>query len=280
MTPTFDLDGKSAVVVTRHGKEKLIEPALAGLGLRFLPKPLVDTDQYGTFTRKIGRAASQRNAVLAKAQAGLDLVPDADFALASEGAFGPHPHIPFVPSGLEMIALLERKSGKAVIGRHLTIATNFMHTVARSWVDVEAFAGRIGLAGQAMLVMESRHGPVLATEPIDEDVLKTVCESGIETSGSVWLEVDMRADMNPARMDAIAAAAADLVRRLEARCPRCHHPDWTARLRSGRPCACCSGPTIEAFVEEYFCEHCGHFDERPIDPERKGEPAQCTYCNP
>lgn len=280
MTPAFDLAGKSAVVVTRHGKEKVIEPALARRGLRFLPKPPVDTDHYGTFTRKIGRAASQRDTVLAKAQAGLDLVPEADFAVASEGAFGPHPHVPFVPSGLEMIALLERKSGKAIIGRHLTIATNFMQTDARSWADVEAFAGRIGLAGHAMLVMESRHGPVLAEEPIDKDVLKSVCESCIGTSGSVWLEADMRADLNPARMDAIAAAAADLVRRLEARCPRCRYPDWTARLRDGRPCACCSGPTIEPWIKEYFCDYCGHREERPIDPERKGEPAQCTYCNP
>ena len=109
-----------------HGKGRVIEPAFAGLGLRFLAAPSIDTDRFGTFTRDVDRMGSQREAVLAKAQAGLDLSTKADFALASEGAFGPHPQIPFVSSGLEMVALLERKSSKAVIGYHLTTATNFI----------------------------------------------------------------------------------------------------------------------------------------------------------
>lgn len=280
MNLAFELDGKAAVVATMHGKGRVIEPAFAPLGLRFLAAPSIDTDCYGTFTRDIGRAGSQRDALLAKAQAGLDLLPEADFALASEGAFGPHPQIPFVPSGFEMVGLLERRSGKAVIGRHLTTATNFMQVDARSWSEVETFADAIGFPGHAIVVMQGKNGPVIAKGVTREGELKSICDPHIAARGSIWLEADMRAHLNPTRMEAVAAAAADLVSRLQARCPACTYPDWTPRLRGGRPCAWCNGPTVEAWIEEYLCEACGHHTERCIEPERKGEPGHCNECNP
>jgi hypothetical protein len=280
MSLAFDLDGRAVVIATMHGKEQVIEPALAGLGLHFLSAPSIDTDRFGTFTRDIGRAGSQRDALLAKAQAGLDLSPDADFALASEGAFGPHPQIPFVPSGFEMVALLEGKTGKAVIGRHLSTATNFMQVEARSWAEVQTFAEAIGFPGHAIVVMESKDGPVLAKGLTSEVELKSICHPYFKARGPIWLEADMRAHLNPTRMEAVAAAAADLVHRLQARCPACSYPDWTPQVRDGRPCAWCDGPTVEAWIEEHLCEACGHRAEQCIEPERKGAPAHCHYCNP
>lgn len=280
MATAFDLDDKAAVIATMHGKGRVIEPALAVLGLRFLAAPPIDTDRYGTFTRDVGRAGSQRDALLAKAQAGLDLAPEADFAVASEGAFGPHPNIPFVSSGFEMVALLNRHSSKAIIGYHLTTATNFMHVEARCCAEVETFAQTIGFPLHAMVVMESKDGPVIAKGVTDESELKSICASTLETRGSVWLEADMRANQNPTRMEAVAAAATDLVRRLQGRCPACVYPDWTPQIRDGRPCTWCDGPTVEAWTEEYLCDACGHRAEYYIDPERKGEPGHCNYCNP
>lgn len=276
----FDLHGKAAIIVTMHGKAEVIEPALAGLGLRFLASPRIDTDLYGTFTRDVGRAGSQRDAVLAKAQAGLDLMPEADYALASEGAFGPHPYIPFVPSGLEMVAILERESGKAVIGHRLADRTNFMQIEALSLQEAEAFAGRIGFPDHAMVVMKDMAGPVIAKGLREWAELRSICGAHIDASGSVWLEADMRAHVNPTRMKAIAAAAADLARRLRALCPACGYPDWIPKTREGRPCAWCGGPTLEAWMEEHGCEECGHRVAHCIDPERKGRPSHCGYCNP
>ena len=106
------------------------------------------------------------------------------------------------------------------------------------------------------------------------------CCSFLDARGSVWLEADMRAHLNPTRMEAVAAAAADLIRRLQARCPACAYPDWTAVVREGRSCAWCGGPTVEAWMEEYLCMACGHRAEQYIDPDRKGEPGHCNYCNP
>jgi hypothetical protein len=263
-----------------HGKEQVIEPVLAGFGLRFLALPGIDTDRFGTFTRDIERAGSQREALLAKARAGLHHSPEADFAVASEGAFGPHPHIPFVASGFEMVVLLDRKSGKAVIGRHITTATNFMQVEAGSWDEVQTFVKTIGFPSHAVVVMEGQDGPVLAKGVTSEGELRRICHAQFEVGGPVWLEADMRAHLNPTRMQAVAAATTDLARRLKARCPACAYPDWTAKVRDGRPCAWCDGPTAEAWVEEYHCEGCGHRAEQSIEPERKGEPAHCNYCNP
>ena len=144
MVDSFVLANGSVVVATMHGKERVIGPVLADLGMRVLAIPQIDTDRFGTFTRDVARSGSQVEALLAKAQAGLGLAPDADFVVASEGAFGPHPQIPFLPSGLEMVALLQRQTGKAIIGRELTAKTNFAQVEARSWQEIKAFADRIG----------------------------------------------------------------------------------------------------------------------------------------
>lgn len=280
MSISFELDGKSAVVATMHNKQQVIEPALTELGLRFLTAPVIDTDRFGTFTRDIDRAGTQRDALLAKARAGLELSPEADFAVASEGSFGPHPLIPFLPSGFEMVGLLERKSGKIVIGRHLTTATNFMQVEARSWTEIAAFAEAIGFPGHSIVVMETQDGPVVAKGIFSEDALRAVCRPLIEGGEPVWLETDMRAHLNPKRMEAVAAAVADLARRLRARCPACGHPDWTAEFRDGRPCAWCDGPTVEVWIEHYTCESCGRSAESCIEPERKGDPGRCHTCNP
>ena len=56
MVRPFDTPGKTAVIATMHSKERVIIPALAPLGLEFLPSPPIDTDRFGTFTRDIRRA--------------------------------------------------------------------------------------------------------------------------------------------------------------------------------------------------------------------------------
>jgi hypothetical protein len=280
MARPFELAGRTAVVATMHGKERVIEPALAALGLKFLPVPLLDTDRFGTFTRDVARAASQREALLAKARTALELVPEADFAVASEGAFGPHPQIPFVPAGLELVGLVARASDNAVIGRDLSTATNFAQVVARDRDDVARFADRIGLPDHAIVALAGKDGPVLAKGLTSPGLLFEACAPLIARQGSVWLEADMRAHVNPTRMRAIGRAAADLVSRLEARCPACSFPDWLPRTVAGRPCSWCGEPTWEAWRRQWQCKACGHRDERVIDAGRQAEPGNCLSCNP
>ena len=280
MVDSFVLANGSVVVATMHGKERVIGPVLADLGMRVLAIPQIDTDRFGTFTRDVARSGSQVEALLAKAQAGLGLAPDADFVVASEGAFGPHPQIPFLPSGLEMVALLQRQTGKAIIGRELTAKTNFAQVEARSWQEIKAFADRIGFPDHAMIVMNSQEGPIIAKGIEDARTLSDLALPVIRRRGAVWLESDMRAHFNPTRMESIALATADLARRLGARCPQCGFPGWIPRLRGGRPCSWCEGPTHESWIEVLYCQLCDRSQEQTIEPVRKADPGHCPSCNP
>lgn len=280
MSGDFSLNGKTVVIATMHGKGAAIEPALAGLGLTFLSPPQIDTDRFGTFTRDIARPGNQREALLAKARAGLQACPAADFAIASEGAFGPHPQAPFLQSGLEMAGLLERASGKFVIGHHLTTQTNFIQAEVASMAEADAFAEAIGFPAHALVMMQGPQGPIIAKGIASRTELEALCRRHFTAWGRLWLEADMRAHLNPTRMAAVALAAEDLARRLMARCPACGHPDWTPRIADGRPCAWCNSPTVERWIEHRLCAECGHAEDTVIDPGRKAEPGHCSHCNP
>jgi hypothetical protein len=51
--------------------------------------------------------------------------------VASEGSFGPHPYIPFLPPGRELVLLIDRKAAIELIGFDADSDTNFGHAVAR-----------------------------------------------------------------------------------------------------------------------------------------------------
>jgi hypothetical protein len=280
MRDPWDLAGRRAVVATMHGKTAVIAPVLAPLGLTCVTCQGLDTDRFGTFTRDIARSGSQTDALLAKARAALDLDPTADFALASEGAFGPHPLLPLIPSGLELVALVERHSGCAVIGRDHAVDAHFAQGEAQSADQVAQFVSRSTRAGHGWVVMAGRDGPVLARDIADADALHERAMAQIARSGSVWLETDMRAHRNPTRMAAIGRATRDLVRRLTARCPHCNWPDWIGQTEPGRRCAWCDMPTHEPLGETRKCRQCGRCETVIDDPDRRAEPANCPQCNP
>ncbi|HLP23650.1 MAG TPA: hypothetical protein VK139_06380 [Microbacteriaceae bacterium] len=95
----------SAVLATIHGKLALIAPPLEQrLGWR-VTEAAVDTDAFGTFSGEIPRRHGPRDIAVAKARAGLDVVP-AKFGLASEGTIGPHPAMPLVTADTELIAVV------------------------------------------------------------------------------------------------------------------------------------------------------------------------------
>ena len=276
----MDIAGRTAVIVTMHRKESVIEAGLAGLGLRFLPPPLIDTDGFGTFSGEIPRAGSQRDALLAKAGAGLDAVAGADFALASEGAFGPHPAYGFVPGGRELVVLLDRSSGQHVIGEDLTLDTNFASREARTMAEAQAFAERIGFPDHGLLL-----APPGGEGPFTKDIgdvakLDAAVTALLAEHGSVHLRTDMRAHRNPTRRRSNARAVADLALRLNQRCPSCGFPDWRGIVRAGRRCDWCGTETLDSADRLYRCRSCGFELVEAIDPGRMADPVHCPSCNP
>lgn len=276
----MDFAGQTAVIVTMHGKEELIEVGLSGLGLRFLPKPEVDTDRFGTFGGEVPRAGSQRDALLAKARAGLAAVPEAHFALASEGAFGPHPAYPFAAGGREMVVLLCRSSGLWVIGEDLTLDANFAHREIGAMAEAHKFARQIGYPDHGLLIAPAGEGRPFLKDILDPDAFDAMVGDLLAAHGSVHLRTDMRAHRNPTRRRAIMRAVADLAQRLEQRCPACGFPDWRGTPRAGRRCAWCDMATFDLGDHLYHCRRCGLERVEPIDPELKADPAHCPTCNP
>jgi len=262
-----------------HGKQAALAEGLAPLSLTWLPAPALDTDRFGTFTREVPRAGTRLEAARAKAEAALAACPEAELAVASEGAFGPHPAIPIVPAGRELV-LVRARDGAELIGHDLTLDTNYAQSEIDRVAGALAFARAAGFPGHGVLLMAAGGVPPVTRDLVDPAALEAAVRQRLAVESLLWIETDMRAHRNPRRMAAIERAAVDLARRWAARCPACMRPDFVPRIEPGRPCAWCGGPTAEAWREVAACASCGHQRESVIDPERRADPGSCANCNP
>lgn len=277
--------GRTAVLGTKHGKEQVIAPALnAGLGVHVVVPEAFDSDRFGTFTREVARAGSQRDAARLKAQAALHASGLA-LAIASEGSFGPHPVVPFVSANIELVMLIDAEAELEIVGTHVTMET----ATGQRWVsDVDealAFGRSIGFPAHGLIVR--RHpddSELLFKSIVNEDDL---CEAVAQVltaseAGRAFLEVDLRAHRNPTRMKAIAAATDDLIANARRRCPECGAPGFShINSRPGLPCRWCRMPSDHALMLIYGCARCQASQEAPRPDGRDFiEPGECPNCNP
>jgi len=276
-----------AVLATMHCKERVISPVLEqSLGLRVALATGLDTDRFGTFSGDIARRGSQLDAARAKIFAAFDAVPMAQVGVASEGSFGPHPSIPFLPFGLELVVLIDRASGLELIGQHGSPQINFDHQVVSDVDEAIAFAKRAGFPEHGLIVIGCVDGRPAPASALIKDItdaleLQIAVRKALAACGSAFVETDMRAHRNPTRMVAIERATRDLARRFLSQCPACKVRgfDVTERV-AGLPCEWCGGPTnaIRHYVLQ--CHACGHRDERPATSSATADPGQCDLCNP
>ncbi len=274
-----------AVLASMHGKERVIAPLLQELGLSVAVAPGLDTDRFGTFSREIERTLSPLEAARAKIHAAFERAPHARVGLASEGSFGPHPFIPFLPLGQELVLLIDRDAALELTGRDASPATNFGHVVAPDLSSALSFAERSGFPGHGLIVVGCRDGlpaPDLALikDLPDRRALEAAVARVIALCGAAFVETDMRAHRNPTRMSAIGRATADLVRRYLSRCPVCAQRgfDITERL-PGLPCAACGAATRLILTEVLSCTACNYREMRPA-ASAVADPGSCDYCNP
>jgi hypothetical protein len=276
-----------AALGTLHGKGAVIGPALAPCGLQVV-EVAVDTDAFGTFTRAIPRAGTQRDAALAKARAALQVHPGAAYGLGSEGAFGPHPAAPFVPGGVELVVLVARDGSLVLEGIDVTFDVRHHAERVGSVDALDAALARVGLPEHAAVVAPApedegvRGAPALSGARVglrDVAEARAVAHALLASRGAAWIESDMRAHMNPTRMRAIGRAAAELARRWARRCPACGRPGFTVVERErGLSCRDCGAPTDLVQFERSACP-CG-YDETAAPPAPHAEPARCPECNP
>ena len=96
-------EGATFLLTTKHAKSLAIGPAIwRHLGASVL-EHVADTDQLGTFSGEVAREGSALDCARRKCEWGLEtLGPKAEYGLASEGSFGPHPAVPFMAGALEI----------------------------------------------------------------------------------------------------------------------------------------------------------------------------------
>ena len=278
--------GARALLATMHGKERVVAPLVRRfLGLTVTVPSSFDTDRFGTFSREVPREGSALDAARRKVTGAFAGDPSARFAIASEGSFGPHPHLPFLALDREIVLLADRESGLEIVGRHATAMTNYGHRVVRDAGEGLEFAERFGFPGHGVIVMGARQrepAPELAIvkDVMDASTLAIKIGDVVGYCGSAFIETDMRAHRNPRRMRAIARAAVDVVRRARSRCPDCAVPGYAVIDKPiGLPCRDCGTPTGLVRAEILGCAGCGRRDERQVKTPA-ADPGHCAHCNP
>ncbi len=277
--------GRTAVLATMHGKEQAIAPVLKeSLEIHIRVPASFDSDQFGTFTRDVPRAGSQLDAARDKARAAIALT-GCDLGLASEGAFGPHPAMPWVACDRELVVLIDHQHDLELVGEALSASTNYRQTKISSVAEALAFAAEVEFPSHGIVAMPQQtpdHSRFIHKGIQQEKELVNAVEQLLQHFPTVWLETDMRAHMNPARMAVIREATEDLVQKIQQTCPECHWPGFqiTRRL-PGLPCGGCGSPTTLPYSWVYGCGRCS-YQQTVVFPEgiTTADPGQCAYCNP
>ncbi|HAP32348.1 MAG TPA: hypothetical protein DCQ14_04750 [Firmicutes bacterium] len=285
MTGLSFFRGRCAALLTKHKKEDVIAPVLEkGAGLQLSVETNYDTDRFGTFTREIARPGSQLETARIKAQKGMELI-GTDLGIASEGSFGPHPSIPFLPLNMEIVLLVDAREKLEICGVCQNSDTNYASTEVENYDQAVEFARKAMFPSHFLILRPDYEGDsaiinikgINGWEWLREAINWALAKS---VTGKVFLETDMRAFANPTRMQNIKKAAEDLVARINSCCPQCKTPGFVAVENiKGLPCECCGFPTRELTAFLFACQRCGYHEEKAL-PEKSAPAARCDYCNP
>lgn len=276
--------GRRLLIATRHAKEEVIAPILEKeLGVHCFTMPHFDTDAFGTFSGEVERKqgpleTARLKCLMAMEAAGCDL------AIASEGSFGPHPSLYFVPADEEWLLLVDKQNELEIVEREISTETNFSGAEGiRTEADLRAFAHKAGFPGHALILRKTKddYSTIIKGITTEEELLRAFWQL-LPARGSVYVETDMRAMMNPARMKVISQLTHKLVKKIQSRCPACAAPGFgITGAKPGLPCSFCSFPTQSIQSYLYTCQKC-RFTQEEWYPKgkRTEDPMYCDNCNP
>ncbi|MFM8525250.1 MAG: DUF6671 family protein [Cyanobacteriota bacterium] len=280
--------GQRLCLASQHQKERaLARPFEAGLGVVMDVAGDLETNAFGSFSGERPRLDTAQRTCRLKAEAGLALSGH-PLGLASEGSFGPHPAIPFLAIGIECLTFIDSERGLVIQESGISERTNFNQIQTRPDDRIDAWLERVGFPAHGLMVRPHRTG----TERASAVALGLQCRHGLDQAirqavsrsedGTVVVETDMRAHVNPTRMREIRRLGLQLVRRLRTTCPACHSPGWGLIERlPGLPCGWCGQPTERIAQEMFGCVACDHRQVRPrADGLQAADPGHCQFCNP
>lgn len=277
--------GRTAILATRHGKERALALPLGRLGLTLQTTADLDTDAFGTFSGEVARTGTPLETAIAKARLGM-ATAGLPLGLANEGSFGPHPANPFMPCDHELLVLVDDERGMVVKESLISHHTCHSQTSARDLDALQPYLQRIGFPRQAVIVrpMASGAGAPLYKGITDWTALGralAVCVHASE-DGQASVQPDLRAHFSPLRMRVIRRLGWRMRARLACLCAACAAPGFGhLDNRPGLPCAWCGEPTRLPLRELHGCAACDHSETRPpAHGLREAEAAYCDHCNP
>ena len=276
-------EGLSIVIATKHQKEQVIAPVFEKeLGVNCFIVPNLDTDQLGTFTGEVERKSDPITTARNKCVVAMEL-SNCDLAIASEGSFGPHPSISFIPADDEFLLFIDKKYGLEIIARELSTETNFNGATVTTQETLMEFASKVKFPSHGLILRKSKEEFNGMKKGITEPAkLLAAFNHLIENFKTAYVETDMRAMYNPTRMGVIEAVAKKLVEKIKSTCPACHIPGFgITEVKQGLPCEICNFPTQSTLSYLYICQKCGFNQEEKYPKGKKTEdPMYCDMCNP
>lgn len=273
--------GRKLVIATQHRKEQVIAPLLEQeLGAKVTPSRGLNTDQFGTFTGESPRELTPHETLRQKCLKGIDH-NGTDLAVASEGSFGSHPVLIFMPSDEEWVMLMDRKNDIEVTGRKLSTQTNFAGRDIETEEELTQFAETAEFPSHALVIKTGQYQFVHVYKGItDSQKLKEAFRQIKNQQPTVWVETDMRAMYNPTRLEVIKEATQNLIDNLKSLCPECGAPGFVIKdMVKGLPCEICQMPTRSAKAYRYACQKCQYIQEIPNSKPFE-EASHCDFCNP
>lgn len=273
-------ENRALCIATKHGKECVISPAIQQLGVLPFTSNLIDTDSLGTFSGEIERTLSPIDAARQKCILANDLT-GCDLVIASEGSFGAHPVVGFLPCDEELLLLCDYKNNLEIVVKEISPNTNFASSNITCLTELLSFAESSQFPSHG-LIFKDENNKVIAKGITDWSTLTTLYNGAILKNRFIRVETDMRANFNPTRLSVIEQCAIKLVAAAKSKCPRCLSPGFIAtEAIAGLPCSSCGLPTKSTLKHVRQCKVCGFADEKLFPHAKRFEdPSFCDFCNP
>ena len=279
--------GRTLLIVTKHGKEKVLSHILEKeLGVKCLVTKEIDTDVLGTFTGEIERKNDALTTARLKCEMAMQHY-NCDLAIASEGSFGPHPNSVFLAANVELLLFLDTKNNLEIVASAISSETNFGAADITSENELIEFVEKSGFPLHGFFLRPSKtdfssvSNTMMLGIQNSREVLK-IYRNLMQTHGKVYIETDMRAMHNPTRMKVIAAALEKLIEKIKSECAECGTPGFSVtEVKAGLPCEWCGRPTNSPLSAIYVCKKCA-FQKETFFPQNKKteDPMYCDNCNP
>jgi hypothetical protein len=268
-----------------HEKEHVIGPAFSEvLGIKII-KANINTDQLGTFAGEVERKGTALSTALQKCELAMK-ESKVSIAIASEGSFGPHPFIPFLACDHEILYFIDRERGFALHQSLLSSKTNYQGKAFSDPKQLRTFCDRALFPSHALIVRPNKSNKktivfkdIKSPDVLEEAFLKCCC---LSDDGMAFVETDMRASMNPTRMEVIKELADSFAKRLATPCPACYTPGWgIVDTQKGLECQMCGLATEMVKFDVFGCAKCPHNESKPRQNQGvAADPQYCSWCNP